>query len=98
MTSVLCPLNVNELKCLKNVKTLTVRKRFLALTQNFRDQIENNCHRKKINSAKLKMTFSYAFPYYGCSKNSVNDSYGIWTSLKMVLTSLNVNRYRIFKS
>jgi hypothetical protein len=29
--------------------------------------------------------------------NVVNDSYGIWTSLKMVLTPLNVNRYWLLK-
>ncbi len=29
---------------------------------------------------------------------AVNDTYGTWTLLKMVLTPLNVNRYQLFKS
>jgi hypothetical protein len=58
--------------------------------------MENTCHRKKISSAKLKMVFSYTFPFY-VAVNAVNGSYGIWTSLKMVLTPLNVNRYHFLK-
>jgi hypothetical protein len=30
--------------------------------------------------------------------NAVNNSDGKWTSLKIDLTPLNVNRYRLFKS
>jgi hypothetical protein len=39
------------------------------------------------------MLFHIAF-----AATAVNDSYGIWTSLKMDLTPLKANRYRLFKS
>jgi hypothetical protein len=54
--------------------------------------INNTCHRK--NSARqsekrfLVLLFNIIF---------VVDPYGIWTSLKMVLTLLNFNRYRLLK-
>jgi hypothetical protein len=52
----------------------------------------------KFQLGKDKDKFDYTFPYY-VVVNAVNyDTYGIWTSLKNVLTLLNVTRYRIFKS
>jgi hypothetical protein len=54
--------------------------------------IDNTCHRK--NSARqneksfLVLLFHIIF---------VVDRYGIWTSLKMVLTLLNINRYQLLK-
>ncbi len=53
---------------------------------------DNTSHRK--NSAResekrfLVLLFNSIF---------VVDPYDIWTTLKMVLTPLNVNRYRLFK-
>jgi hypothetical protein len=43
------------------------------------------------------MTFSYTFPFT-FAVNAVNGSYGIWTSLKMILTPLNFNRYQLLKN
>jgi hypothetical protein len=57
--------------------------------------IETTCHRKKFGSAKLKTIVDFTFPYYTVF---VVDPDGIWTSLKMVLTPLNITHYRLFKS
>jgi hypothetical protein len=53
--------------------------------------IENTCHRKKFSTAKLKTIFNYTFQIF------VEDPFDIWTSLKMVLTPLHINRYRLYK-
>ncbi len=58
--------------------------------------MENTCQ-KKLSSAMLKTTFIHTFPYK-FAVNAVNDTHDTWTSLKVVLTPLNVNRYRLFKS
>jgi hypothetical protein len=52
---------------------------------------------KKLSSAKLKTTFNHTL-LYKFAVNEVNDTHDAWTSLKVVLTPLNVNRYQLFKS
>ncbi len=65
---------------------------------NFRDKIDNTCHRTNFSSAKLKTIFDYIFPIMFAVNTANYDTCGIKTSLQNILTPLNVNRYWLFKS
>jgi hypothetical protein len=59
--------------------------------------MENTCHRKKNQLGEVKDDLAILF-HFTFAVNAVNGSYGIWTSLKMVLTPLNINGYQLFKN
>ncbi len=54
--------------------------------------IDNTCHRK--NSARQSEKRFFVLLFYIIF---VVDPYGIWTLLKLIISPLNVNRYRFFK-
>jgi hypothetical protein len=54
---------------------------------------ENSARHSKRKRQLLIILFHITFVV-----NVVNDTYGTWTSLKVVLLLLNVNHYRLLKS
>jgi malate synthase len=60
-----------------------------ALTQNIHDK-RQHLSQKKNQLGKVKRQLLVVLFHIRFAVNAINDSYGIWPSLKMVLTPLNV--------